>query len=104
MLIEEAAQDVDLVAEQDRAELTELVAEVDVAGRVRGRWAGLGTQGQRVLRRLVARRLHQSCASLLSVSSVYTICSSPAMRGEPRNASTRKPRTPASSWASMPRS
>ena len=59
VLVEEAAQHVDHVAEQDRAELAERVAEVDVARRVRGRWAGLRTQPQRVLRRLVPHRLHQ---------------------------------------------
>ena len=59
MLVEETAKYVDHVAEQDRAELAERVAEVDVAGRILVRWAGFGTQPQRVLCRLVPYRLHQ---------------------------------------------
>ena len=53
VLIEELAQLFHHVAEEDRAELAVLVAEVDVAGRIRGRWAGLRAQAQRVLGRLV---------------------------------------------------
>ena len=41
MLLEEVTQDLDGVAEQDRAELAVGVAQVHVAGSVRGRPAGL---------------------------------------------------------------
>ena len=61
VLIQELAQLVDDVAEQNRAELAELVAEVEfVAGCVGGRRARLRTQVQRVLRGHVSGRLHHS--------------------------------------------
>ncbi len=88
VLIEELAQLFHHLAEEDRAELAELVAEVDVPGRIRRGWAGLGTQVQRMVRWLVSRRLHHPAQPAVGQLGVHDLLV--AGRREP-SPGTRRP-------------